>query len=288
MQVVLEILAGPLGGQKLEMWEGQSIRVGRTTRAEFVVGHDSFMSGLHFSITVKPESCVIRDLGSGNGTFLNGDRIQEAALKNADMVLAGQTRFSVTVRVGASGAATAERKIPVLGLPATQKPGTSVPVTKPELLRLLTSSSEPLFALLDAARDRGVLSLLHSSKETYQSLYEGAKGEDLASVAPYLVSCPKDCALLPKLIDTAWGESWGVYLTCAQPFAEVRKHLRRFLRVESNDGEKLYFRFYDPRVLRVYIPTCTPEERTEFFGPLSSYLVEGDMPDELLLFTATR
>lgn len=36
------------------------------------------------------------------------------------------------------------------------------------------------------------------------------------------------------------------------------------------------FRYYDPRVLRVYLPTCRPDELRTVFGPIRSYLVEGE------------
>jgi hypothetical protein len=36
----------------------------------------------------------------------------------------------------------------------------------------------------------------------------------------------------------------------------------------------MIFRWYDPRVLRVYLPTCTENELDMLFGPLSSYFVE--------------
>jgi hypothetical protein len=58
------------------------------------------------------------------------------------------------------------------------------------------------------------------------------------------------------------------------------------LTVSGAEGRKLYFRFYDPRVLRVYLPTCTTDERSTFFGPVTCFLMEGEEPDELLLFPA--
>src|SRR5439155_11949496 len=42
--------------------------------------------------------CRISDLGSRNGTFLNGSRIQEAVLFDGDLISAGQTRFRVHIR----------------------------------------------------------------------------------------------------------------------------------------------------------------------------------------------
>ncbi len=148
----------------------------------------------------------------------------------------------------------------------------------------LRREDEPLFAVLDAARSPRILKLLQGAKPEYESLYEGPEGEELAEVAPYLVSLPRDSELLERLVLGGWGESWGCFLTSPQPFTETRRHLRKFLLVQDErTGRQLYFRFYDPRVLRAFLPTCTAEQRAGFFGPLGSFLVEGAR-GELLRF----
>ncbi len=171
--------------------------------------------------------------------------------------------------------------------PPSAAPGTAnLTDLQRRLLDILRNQPEPLFALLDAARDDRVLDLLCNSEEQYQSLYEGKQGEDLAKFAPYLVQLPKDSQLLVALIQEGWGKSWGVYLTSASDLQEVRRHLRHFLQVLLPDGKQVYFRFYDPRVMRVFLPTCAPDETTQFFGPIQSYLVEDENSDTLMRFVS--
>lgn len=153
---------------------------------------------------------------------------------------------------------------------------------------MLRSEGEPLFAVLDAARDVQVLKLLLRSGQQYQSIYEGPEGQELASVAPYLVSLPGTSSLIEHLVQRGWGRSWGCFLTFPLPFKETRRHLRKFLKVQDDaTGKQLYFRYYDPRVLRVFLLACTAEQRAEFFGPLGCFLVEDDK-GALLRFTAAR
>ena len=45
--------------------------------------------------------------------------------------------------------------------------------------------------------------------------------------------------------------------------------------VGAPGGERVYFRFYDPRVLRVYLPTCSSSELKGVFGPVGRFVVEG-------------
>src|SRR6266446_1940309 len=152
------------------------------------------------------------------------------------------------------------------------------------LLALLRGEFQPLFALLDAAREPMILKLLLESKEEYQSLYQGAHGEKLVHFAPYLVRLPQQSPLLEKLVRDGWGKSWGIFLACDKPLQAVRSHFRHFLIVKTEAGKDLYFRFYDPRVLRVFLPTCTPEEIKQFFGPIKHYLVEDEKPELVLHF----
>jgi hypothetical protein len=64
----------------------------------------------------------------------------------------------------------------------------------------------------------------------------------------------------------------------------MRRHFRSFLTVYDPDGKPLLFRYYDPRVLRVYLPTCDARELETVFGPVVAYLLEGEDPGDLLRF----
>jgi hypothetical protein len=48
--------------------------------------------------------------------------------------------------------------------------------------------------------------------------------------------------------------------------------------VYGPDLESLFFRFYDPRVMRNYLPTCPPAQLAEFFGPVDFYIAEAEEP----------
>jgi pSer/pThr/pTyr-binding forkhead associated (FHA) protein len=172
--------------------------------------------------------------------------------------------------------------------PAPPVPRPAAPALSPlhtRVLDTLRSEKEPLFALLDAARDDLVYARLLHCGEEHQSLYEGPKGEALAEVGPFLVRVPRNSPFLETLVREGWGQSWGVYLTCALPFKEVRRHLRHFLLARVPGGKEVYFRFYDPRVLRIYLPTCRPEELRQFFGPIHAFLMESQDPGLCLRYT---
>jgi hypothetical protein len=149
---------------------------------------------------------------------------------------------------------------------------------------LLGQHSRHLFALLDAARAPAVPARLAEFKVEHVSLLAGEMGELLKDVAPYLARCPQDSPFTKWLLEEGWGNSWGIFVSANLSLEELRRHLKRFLLVKDEEDKKYHFRFYDPRVLRVFLPTCTPTEAAQFFGRIRQFLVEGDSAEELWIF----
>ena len=270
MILLLEVKSGPSKGKGIRLQPGQSVRVGRTSRSDFVLPNDSHLSGTHFEVALNENECCLRDLKSTNGTMLNGQRIEQATLRDGDTVVAGGTVFRIRMLVGTARGSDSGPPLPTDTTPQLR------------LLTLLRNEYQPLYAILDAARDERVLALLTQSQDERQSLYDGVQSDKLMQVAPYLVRLDKDSLLLASLVFEGWGNNWGVFLTFEGEFQALRQHLRNFLEVELPDRKQVYFRFYDPRVLRVFLPACTADETTQFFGPIRHFLMEDEQPDKLL------
>lgn len=117
------------------------------------------------------------------------------------------------------------------------------------------------------------------------------QGEALDDVAPYLVSLEKEGRLIEQLVREGWGKSWGVFVTCARPPSELRRHFRRLsiVDIEKPDGssQQAYFRLYDPRVLRSIVPMCGVRQAAELFGEVGAFLLEGEQ-GEVLRFASSR
>lgn len=140
-----------------------------------------------------------------------------------------------------------------------------------------------VWAILDCARDPKIYLALLESKLEFRCLYSGKLPRALEMVAPHLVELSPKNRLIGRWLDEGWGQSWGVLLKIDDA-ANLRHHLRKFLKVEDEDGRRLLFRYYDPRVLRAYLPTCTPVELKQLFGRISSFLVEGQEPGNWIEF----
>lgn len=254
---------------------GQLLRIGRTELADFQVVNDRQMSGVHFELAWDGVTCRVQNRSSTKETLLNEQPVRTADVKSGDWIRAGISLFVVFFE----------------GATKSPMPDDSPDVAnqKAAALAALEAETEPLFGLFDAARDPRVRQLLQESVEDYQSLYDGVKGEALGNVAPYLVHLPKGSGLLERLVREGWGRSWGVYVTSPLSFDEMRRHFRRILLVDLEEKgrptKRVYFRFYDPRVLRDFLPVCTLRQKPKMFGSNACFLLEAER-GEVLRFSA--
>jgi hypothetical protein len=147
-----------------------------------------------------------------------------------------------------------------------------------------------IFAVLDGARDKRIEPLVRTSGQDYRCLYSGSLSPRLAAAAPYLIALPSPhiSGFARALLEQAWGQSWGIFLESAASLMDLRRHFRGFLRVKDESGKFLIFRWYDPRVLRVYLPTCNAEDLRIVFGPVDRFVVEADTPDALIEYRFGR
>ncbi len=281
MRLELLVLTGPDAGRRLSLGPA-AVVLGRSALVTLPFPHDSFLSGAHVQLLAAPDGSGVRitDLRSTNGTFLNGARVDDVLAVPGDVLRVG----SLALRIVPALAPSLEGE-PVLSEardPQSGETGTE------DLVSKLTGSRTPLFCVVDAAVDPVILEHLQSGLQqrepghALQSLYEGHGAHELAPWAPYLLALPRDSTLLRTLLREGWGKAWGCYCTAHVPFAELRRHLRRFLTVRLEAGPQVYFRFYDPRVLREFLPTATHAELLHFFGPVGEWLFEGAHAESLL------
>ncbi len=144
------------------------------------------------------------------------------------------------------------------------------------------------FVVLDAARVGARMDAVRTASPDVSSLYRGAPGESLDAVAPYVARCVPHSDFNRILFGEGWGNSWGIFLSTRVTFAAIQHHLRHFLIVEDPARRKLYFRFYDPRVLRVFLPSCSGTQLKQLFGPIDSFILEDEDPASALVFRLDR
>ena len=296
MFVELRVVSDEVEPQRVIAASGQLIHVGRLRHHNQLSVADPLMAPVHFSLTLGGDTPSVKDLNvglqkhaacagqcftlglrnvaclnscklndcSGNlGLWVNGKKVRQVVVQHSDIVMAGTTLFQVVFSEAAP-------ELPSPSLAA----GKLIKAGQQRLLELLAAQKLPLFAIVDAARSPALLGLLRTHTNVYYSLYDGAAGEKLDDVAPYLVELPARSLLTEAIVREQWGNSWGVFLSARSDFKTLRQQLRRLLMIEDPRGKQMYFRFYDPRVLRSFLPTCTREQAADLFGPVSCFLME--------------
>src|SRR5215831_2384944 len=114
MRITLQVTDGPHKGRTFTFQGHDTFLVGRSKRAHLrLPAKDMYFSRVHFLVEVNPPSCRLMDMGSRNGTHVNGQRVETIDLKDGDQIRAGHTVFRLTlagdpVPVPAAGPAPAQ------------------------------------------------------------------------------------------------------------------------------------------------------------------------------------
>lgn len=149
-----------------------------------------------------------------------------------------------------------------------------------ELLALDKRDRGDLFVVLDGARDDAVHGLTQSEVGPWMYLEDGIVEANYQVCAPRAIALEnRPPSFLTKLLAAGWGHSWGIFLRTDHEFLFLRRHLRALSNVRLPNGRVAQFRFYDPRVLRSYLPTCTSEELSLVYGPIREFVLEGEDPN---------
>jgi pSer/pThr/pTyr-binding forkhead associated (FHA) protein len=150
--LALRFISGKYQGGEFPIKDGQEILVGRSSDLDMVLVEE-MVSRRHSRIFMRGGVMGIEDLGSTNGTFVNGEKIQRASIKEGDRVLIGTSILKV-VRAGAdvpaSGRAnlqvvatrqqTMRQKSPSGSDEATRMKGSLEEIPLPDLLQLFGTS----------------------------------------------------------------------------------------------------------------------------------------------------
>lgn len=98
MRVTLDVIAGPHRGLQFTFPDHDTFLVGRSRQAHLrLPDDDEYFSRHHFLIEVNPPRCRLLDLGSTNGTFVNGQKVAAADLRDGDQIEGGQTLLRVRI-----------------------------------------------------------------------------------------------------------------------------------------------------------------------------------------------
>ncbi len=143
---VLRFISGKYQGGEFPVTPDRAIVVGRSSDLDMVLVED-MVSRKHARITMQADQIWIEDLGSTNGTFVNGEKIKRTRLKEGDRVLIGTSILKLLVAEGAHDNTDAKMQLENVaaarrGSQQRTMSGSLEEVPLPDLLQLFGTSKK--------------------------------------------------------------------------------------------------------------------------------------------------
>lgn len=282
--LLLRVVSGAMTGKAFRLTGAPAV-VGRSPECAIAIAEPS-LSRRHFEIRFEGDEWQVRDLRSRNGVTINSKGMREAVVRAGDEIRAGDVTFRLEVAPARLSEAPpehppAEQPTMPMQLFPSATPTLSAVSTAPAdgtPLAILLSAlrQEPphkLYALIDGAQAFELAFSARLMGHELYTIFSGDLAEPLAHVGPCLAVIGEPSAFVQKWLEHL-GSHAGVLFESAAHFEAVYAHLRSVFVATDEEGQEYFFRFYDPRVLRTFLPTCREDELREFFGPVERWIVE--------------
>ncbi len=152
--------------------------------------------------------------------------------------------------------------------------------------QLFANSTLNAYAVLDGAANPALIDHLYGGERPeFECLYRGELEPDMAECAPYLAKLVPDTPFCDWVISSFWGNNWGIFALSREGIQAVRQHLRKLnMAYDPESHNPLLFRYYDPRVLSVFLPTCDGRQCAAFFGPIQTVYAQAEGGEGVLGF----
>lgn len=140
----LRFISGKYQGGEFPLPVNREIVVGRSSELDMVLVED-MVSRRHAKIIVTDDQIFIQDLGSTNGTFVNGEKIKRAKLSEGDRILIGTSIIKLVAADPSSTAASPQKMEASVRARPTQArtmSGSIDEVPLPDLMQLFSTSKK--------------------------------------------------------------------------------------------------------------------------------------------------
>ena len=157
----LKFISGKYQGGEFPLRDDREVIVGRSSELDMVLVED-MVSRKHAKITIAAGKVTIQDLGSTNGTFVNGEKIKQSRLKEGDRILIGTSILKLV--------ASDPSEVRILDSRAINEKLEQVAASKPKTAGAMTGRIEEvpvpdLLQLFQTSKKNGVLAVTSGEHE---------------------------------------------------------------------------------------------------------------------------
>lgn len=280
--VVIEALTGTPARRSVRLAPGASAVIGRLPECDLADPGDLHLSRQHCRIEYRGADCVLKNLSS-NGTLVNGERVDEVALRDGDRIECSQLRLTVafakeespTQRVASAEVAT-QRNRPAAYAAEPCSSGlvryTAVQ-PQPGLAEMLAhlAASRPAYAIVDF---RKIGLPVPENLGDSDCLFYWLPAEVIKTGSPRIVPAD-DAEQFPEIVERGWGKDGVVCLFSKAPRDELVRHLQDATGYRANDqGGGGMLGYCWPGVLNLLLAHQPAEATKSLMEGIDAVLVE--------------
>jgi hypothetical protein len=223
MALALRFISGKYQGGEFPLEENREVLVGRSSDLDMVLVEE-MVSRKHARLQLSQGRIEIEDLGSTNGTFVNGERISRMSVGEGDRILIGSNILRVVSLDAENGKLPARpagniqanrrvvRRFNGVAPSETRMSGSLEDIPLPDLLQLFGSSKKDGILLIDSGISVGRIALKAGMIHHAQIDREGGGSEPLPplkavyrmltwEVGVFELDPPDEHASYPEVID---------------------------------------------------------------------------------------
>jgi pSer/pThr/pTyr-binding forkhead associated (FHA) protein len=142
MEVILKVTKGSKVGAKIAVKKDEFI-IGRSPECHLCAGSTS-ISRRHCAITRSGTKVTIKDLGSRNGTLVNGEKTEgEVALESGDEITIGSLGFLVTISTGIANEKKSQVKTVAEAVERAAEKSAGLPIQDDDISGWLIDTGKP-------------------------------------------------------------------------------------------------------------------------------------------------
>lgn len=129
------------------------------------------------------------------------------------------------------------------------------------------------YLLLDGAQIDDLLKTIYRLNKSAEVdvLYINTRFAELQKVSPILVKVQSGEPLFHKF-QQDWQQTAGIHFIAKGDIYTLGNHLRSSLQAKINN-QPVIFRYYDPRILELWLETISIEQQSQFMGPITTLYI---------------
>ncbi|MEJ6404134.1 DUF4123 domain-containing protein [Yoonia sp. 2307UL14-13] len=130
------------------------------------------------------------------------------------------------------------------------------------------------YLMLDASVDPDIPVCIEAFNSPSRCLFDGDAFDQLAEVGPWLVEVKRYDDAWDWFVEDGLGNDWGIIIHTRLPLMRLKVQMKKFIKIEDEEGETYFFKFYRPEHFNTYIPAFDDDQIARFSRGVEAFFAE--------------